>query len=252
MKKSNATALKFAGVFFSSNLALNFLTIGVVVLLALISLVPVIGIISGILLSFVVYSYQVYLGKNISGLNSEEEVVKFAKETKLGDFLFKYFNVAAGIWVGSLIVFGVIGFIFFVLGLAPLIHDYQMYKYTGNMYLSSSVIVVNLFFLLIYGFLFYVFPGVVGEAMKTETFADSLKKMFLLINPKFWVKTFNVKYFLLILGWSIIVTIGVIIGEVTLLFLIGFLILYYLSLYSAIIFIFSAELLEEKRTTSTQ
>jgi len=112
---------------------------------------------------------------------------------------------------------------------------------------TPGAIGVMFLFLLVALWLGYIFPGVTGEVMAAEGFGPAFMKTFLLFNPKFWKRTFNKDYFLLILLWSVIVFVAAVVLSwftVSILLIpIALIGVYFLSLYNAAIYFFARKLL---------
>jgi len=250
VEKTNFNALKLAWSFFKGNLKLNLLAILVMFVFTIFSLIPLLGIIFSLLTYLIVFSYQVYIGKHISVFDNEEGIIEFVKNINLSDYLFKYLPISLGAWFGFLLV-GVLYFIVFA-GLFMLTGSTLNYDIYGNMQLSSTSVIIILFALILFGLLLYIYPAIMGKIFTSNNLGDAFKNVFLFFNIKFWKETFNAKYFLLILIWSIISILGIIIGEVMIfsiiLLPIGLIIIYYIGLYSALIYSYSYQIIESNIT----
>ena len=251
---SNKTAINLAINFFKGNYALSFAAIAILFVISLLNFIPIIGIF--FLISYAIFSLsiQIYFAKAIEEIENEEDMEDIAASTKIGEFLNKYFSTAAGGFSGLLII-GILLSIFIGILLAAFgstsisIEQMQgMNEEQIAMILASTYSIPVLIISLLIGFLFYIFPGVMGYIMSSNDFNEAFKNSFLLLNPKFWSRTFNKKYFLLILFWSIIITIATILlfflSATVILIPIVIILGYLLSLYNAAIYIFSKELLK--------
>ncbi len=251
---SNKTAINLAINFFKGNYALSFAAIAILFVISLLNFIPIIGIF--FLISYAIFSLsiQIYFAKAIEEIENEEDMEDVASSTKIGEFLNKYFSTAAGGFSGLLII-GILFSIFAGILLAAFgstsisIEQMQgMNEEQIAMTLIGAYSIPVLVISFAIGFFLYIFPGVMGYIMSSNDFNEAFKNSFLLLNPKFWSRTFNKNYFLLILFWSIIITIATILlfllSATVILIPIVIILGYLLSLYNAAIYIFSKELLK--------
>ncbi len=243
MEMTNKTALHKSWIFMKSNWLLSIGSTVILLFLTIFSVIPYIGVFVSIFTGLIVYSYQIYAGKKISFAN-DEEIVKIAKSTTFGNYFFQYFEIAFAQWLATIFIFGLLALLYFVTGIMPAMNEWYAYHSIGII-----TAVINISFLLFFAFLFYVYPAVVGKVIKSENFKDAFKSVFYLINPSFWKKTFNSGYFKLTFVWGLILFAGIVVGEILALIIVGFFVIYYIGLYSAVIFVYSEEITE--KTTST-
>lgn len=251
--RSNITALKLAVSFFKGNYALSFASIAILLVLSIFSILPLIGILFVFGYSILSLAIQIYFGKKIKTIEKEEEIEEIASQTKIGDFLTKYIAEAAGAFLGLFLISLAFVFIFTVLatifGGSFTMEEIQgMSDQEKIFYMMGAFSVPSTIILIIGGFLLYVFPAVMGEVFLSEGFNEAFKKVFLLVNPSFWKKTFNKNYFILIVVWSIIVfifaVISLILSSTVILLPVVLILAYLLSLYNSAIYVFAKESLE--------
>ncbi len=250
---SNKNAISLTVNFFKGNYALSFAAIAILFVISLLNLIPVIGIF--FLISYAIFSLsiQIYFGKAIKEINTTEDMQDIAASTKIGDFLNKYFSTAAGGFTSLAIItilFFILAAVITMLTGATNIHIEEM-KTMNQEQIAATLIsaysIPALFISLIAGFLFYIFPSVMGYIIESNNFNEAFKNGFLLLNPKFWKMSFNKNYFVLILIWSIILTIATILvfiaSSTVILIPVAIILGYLISLYNAAIYVFSKELL---------
>ena len=131
-------------------------------------------------------------------------------------FLFHFIPSASGILL-ALIIIGVFWFIFFVLilqftgSMFVLINPYNENPHNLLKALATTTFITKIligFYLIYIMFYGYIFLGKLGEALNKETFKEAFIAMLSsLFDFKSWVKTFNLKYFIISTVWSIIITI---------------------------------------------
>ncbi len=233
MRESNDSALYLAWVFFKSNLAVSFSIIGILFLLMMFSFVPIIGFISSILISFVGITIGAFFAKAVIKAKTPEEMVEIAKSTTVKSLLMDNMSVAIGVYLASLIVF-IIAFI--VIGLlgSLVANDIAYFQYTGHV--SATAIILMIIDLALILILFYIYPAVIGHAYMSDDFTDAFKKVFLMLNPSFWKKTFNVRYMILVFIWMLVFPTAFLLAFISMFVLIGFILLFILLLYSSAIY----------------
>ena len=251
IQPNNKEAINIAVNFFKGNVALSLAAIAILVTLALLKIVPFIGIAFAFAYSILSLAIQIFVARQIPRLSRSEEMAEVAARTKLGDFLTRHLDIATGGFLGIFLIMMVLAMIF--LGLMGMNIDVQnlstgdMQAVTASIYTSGALGALSLI-LLVSMWLGYIFPAVLGEVIMAPDFNSAFLKSFLLFNPRFWKRTLNKDYFLLILLWTAIVFVAAIIlawftASIFLLpiALIG---LYFLSLYNAAIYFFARELLK--------
>ena len=230
MKESNDSSLYLSWVFFKNNLGVSFGVIGVLFALMLLSMIPYLGFVFSLMEGFLIISIGAFFAKKIVNCNSESEMVDISKNTTFKSFLFDNISMAVGVYLGSLIVFILIFAIIGVLG-ALAGNEIEAMYYTDH--ISSLAVILIIIDVVLLIIAFYIYPAVVGEAYMCGNFTDAFKKMFLFFNPKFWKKTFNAKYMILVFIWMMVFPSALILSVLGMFVLVGFVLLFILSLYSA-------------------
>ena len=253
IKPSNKEAINIAVNFFKGNVALSLAAIAILVTLALLKIVPFIGIAFAFAYSILSLAIQIFVARQIPELSRSEEMADVAARTKLGDFLTRHLDVATGGFLGIFLIMMVLAMVF--VGLIGMNIDIQSMN-SGNMEAVAASIYTTgtlgslLLMMIVSMWLGYVFPGVLGEVMMAPDFGSAFLKSFLLFNPRFWKRTLNKDYFLLILLWTAIVFVAAFILSwftVSILLLpVALVGLYFLSLYNAAIYFFARELLTKE------
>ena len=253
IQPSNKEAINIAVSFFKGNVALSLAAIAILVTLALLKVVPFIGIAFAFAYSILSFAIQIFVARQIPELQESEAIADVAARTKLGDFLTRHLDIATGGFLGIFLILMVLAMVFIqVLGMSI---DSQSIN-SGNMQaLTASIDTTGaigslLLMMIVSMWLGYLLPGVMGEVMTSSTFAEAFFKSFLLFNPRFWKRTLNKDYFLLVLLWTVIVfvaamviswfTVSIFLLPVA---LIG---IYFLSLYNAAVYYFARELLTKE------
>jgi len=270
-KLGNKEAINLAIAFFKGNIALSLGALAILIVVGLFKLIPIVGIFFAILYPILTFSIQIYVGKIANEIDSENQMLRISSQSRLKELLFRYIDIATGGFLGSLIV---VFFIFFLMGLAiNLSFDTSMLQTSDIQALYNSInggvaiensdlqnfyasinpdvaMVALAIFLSIVMWFGYLMPGVFGEIILANSFRDAFKKSLYFFYPKFWAKTLNGNYFVLIFIWSLIVFLAGILTSFLFISLIlipiALIVLYCISLYNAIVYIFAVKTFEEK------
>ncbi|BCD68289.1 hypothetical protein [Nitratiruptor sp. YY09-18] len=242
---SNKNAIALAWEFFKGNYALNFAALAILIVIYLLGMLPIIGLLFIMAYSILSLSIQVYFGKNVLRVSTPQEMGEIAQNTKIGELLTQWLQVAAGAFLAYFFIGIFFGILFSLLGgMSAAAMDPQN---IDNMEAAvTSFGAIGLLLLIVAGFFFYFFPAVIGRVIKTEDFVAAFKTSFLIFSPTLWKSCFNKEYFVLILIWSLIVLGAVFLIGITAMTLIlipvAAVIMYLLSLYNAAIYVFADQL----------
>lgn len=263
---TNQNAFNYAWKFIKNNWELTVLTILVEIGFTILGFIPIVGVLFGLLLGLVVFNEQIYFGKAvIASRDNEEKIEDFSHKAKLEDFLFKYLGIAIGSYLAFLIIFIVIGAVFVGLSIASMGESmYYMSNLNslsgGNLdSLMASVyswhagileLIIMLLLLIVIGMISYIYPAIMGEVIKSNSFGEAFQKTFWLFNVNFWKKSFNKRFFMFVFIWSLIVLGLVAMGgiwSVDKYFIpLGMFVFYFLGLYNGAVFVFASDLLEDE------
>jgi len=252
VQPSNKEAIAIASNFFKGNVALSLAAIGILITIALLKMVPVIGIVFAFAYPILSFAIQIYVGREVPDLPNAEAMADVAGRTKLSDLFTRHIDLAAGGFLGFFLILML--FSMLMMGLLSASVDLETLN-TGDMQamlasISTSGALGSLIFILLLGmWLGYLMPGVMGEVILAENFNAAFKKSFLLFSPSFWKRTFSKEYFILIMIWSVIVFFGAVIfswlAASILLLPVALVGIYFLSLYNAVIYVFARESLKK-------
>ncbi|WP_456432960.1 hypothetical protein [Nitratifractor sp.] len=250
-KGNNTKAMSLAIAFFKGNVTLSLIATGVLIGVALLQFVPIVGVFFLFVYPVLAFAIQVYVGRLTADVTDEDDMAERAAESTLGDLFLKHIDVAVGGFLGFFLIFFTLGMIFFLL-LGTSVDFAALSRNDAQAFVVSMLTpgnLITLAVLLIVGtFLGYVFPGVMGEVILADDFAAAFKKSLLLLSPKFWKRTFNGTYFVLVLVWSLIVMavsfVISVLGSSIVLLPVALVLVYLLSLYNASVYIFAHDALE--------
>jgi len=190
--------------FFAKNKMASFIIMGVIFVLALFSMIPLVGFLVTIGMGMLMFSVQVYVAKSITHSDNEEEYEQIIQNTKPSELITQYFSVGAGAYLGFFLIEMLVFFFIFVslfmlvgidtlnaisAGTMPIEEQIQIYKSLGTFGLLFAIAMM---------FFAYIYPLVMGRVYRSEGFAEAFKCIFLLFSPPLWKASFNVRYFLLI------------------------------------------------------
>ncbi len=190
----------------------KFLIVVIIVsILTLIEAFPVISIAAFLFEKLLYLSIGVFLIYILKRSSTSEIYYENLQKNPVSTFLFHFLPSASGILLALLII-GVFWFMFFIFIL----------EFTGSMFIfinphnfinalikTTFITKILIGFYLIYlMFYSYIFLGKFGESLNKETFKEAFLSMLSsLIDFRAWIKTFNFKYFLIFIVWSIILTV---------------------------------------------
>jgi len=255
-RKGNKEAIALAIDFFKGNIALSLMAIGILIAIALLKLVPIVGIIFAFAYPILSFSIQVYVGKAVQETENGKNISEVASKTSLSDFFTKYIDIATGGFLGFFFIMMLFSILFFaLLSTAVDMNAVVQSVQSGNQNieaLASSIqinpnraMIIVIFISLVMLWMSYLLPGVMGKVIVSEDFVSAFKRSWYFFNPKFWIKTFNKNYFALVFIWSIIVFVSILviswIAMSILLLPVALIALYCLSLYNAIVYLFAQE-----------
>ncbi len=181
----------------------------IVSILTLLEPFPFIGITVIVFEKLLYLSIGIFLIYILKRSKDEKEYFENLEKNGLGTFMFHFIPAASGILLGLFLI-GTFWTMFFVLIL----------QYTNSLFVlasphsffaaiasTSTLTQILLGFYLIYlSFYSYVFLGKFGEALSKENFKESfLAIMSSFIDFKYWIKTFNLKYFVIFIVWMVII-----------------------------------------------
>ena len=252
MQFTNTTAIKLAWGFFKGNYALNFAVLAILIVISLLGAIPIVGMLFVFAYSILSLSVQIYFGKSVERIERVEQIEEVAAQTRVGELLTKYLQVAAGAFLSlfllSLVFMAIFASIVGMSGYMDMqaMQSGVMMQQEMMATMSSGSGIAGIIVLLVGMFLFYFFPGMMGEVIRAESFNDGFKRVFLLFSPAFWKKCFNKEYFKLVFIWSLIliaVMLVIFALSVSIILLPLVLVVAYLvSLYNAAVYLFAAKL----------
>jgi hypothetical protein len=186
----------------------------VIVLMSILSVLqalPIISIISFILEKLLYLSIGVLLIYILKITKNENEFFATLEKQPFSTFFLHFLPSAFGIMIG-----------FFILAAFFLSFLIIILKFTGSLFILASphdilgaishatfVAKVLIGFYFVYASFFsYVFLGKLGEALSKEDFKSSfLTILSTIVDFRYWINTFNLKYMGIYLVWSILVSV---------------------------------------------
>ncbi|ACM92982.1 putative membrane protein [Nautilia profundicola AmH] len=187
------------------------LVIILVSILSIIQAYPVISIVSFIFEKLIYLSIGVLLIYLIRITDNDKEYFATLEKQPFSTFLLHFIPSAMGIMLGGFIIVTLFATFFIII-----------LKFTGSIFIlanphdfllavskTSFITKVLLGFFSVYLLFYsYVFLGKLGEALSKETFKESfLSIISSIIDFKFWIKTFNLKYVVIYFVWSVLTSI---------------------------------------------
>jgi MFS family permease len=272
LERSNKAALGLAWSFVSGNFVLTVMAVTLLFVLdffgrAFFPLGLVLLVVSYILR----FAAQSYYAKKLEETVSQEQIADVARRTSLLDLFFGRALQGAALFLGYLAT--VVLFVALYALIAYVMVGDQLGQPGSYEAMMGEVLVMPMLaWGLIVSVFGYVLVGVYGRMLRSEGFVEITRSLFLLFSPAYWRGCFTRRYFLLVMGWSIIffvifvVAFGVryalmylfakLFGSSPVMVLVGVMVVpallmqfvgYYLSLYTATVSIFADEIVREER-----
>ena len=253
----NKKAIRVAWSFMMGNITLTLIALSILIVFGLMQYIPIVGFIFAMAYSILNFSIQIYMGRAVLENNSESEIQDVASKTNVNEFFTKYIDIAAGGFLGF---FTIMILSFFILMMIVMTNLDSATIATINqngisetsvmtMAQNSTFIYALLIFMLIGLILSYAIPAVMGKVFLAEDFFSAFKNSFLIFAPSLWKRVFNKEYFKLIFIWSIVIFFSAIIisqfFKVLITIPIALILLYLLSLYNSVIYIYSIIAIEK-------
>ncbi len=180
----------------------------IVSILTLIEPFPFLGITANIFEKLIYLSIGVFLVYLVKNSSTPEIFFENLQKNGFGSFLFHFIPVSAGILLGLFII-AIFWIMFFIMIL----------QFTNTLYIIANPheIFINIttapfvtqvllgFYSIYFLFYSYIFLGKFGASLSKENFKDAfLTIISSLVDFSYWISTFNLKYFVIYLVWSII------------------------------------------------
>jgi len=185
------------------------LVVLVVSILTILEGFPIINVASLIFEKLILLSVGIFLIYILRHSSTPDIFYENLTKNSFSTFLFHFIPSASGILLALMIIsFFWFGFFIMILELTGAMfvlanpHNFLLNLATTTM-VTKILVAFYLIYLSFYG---YIFLGKLGEALSKENFKESFLSMISsLIDFKGWIKTFNLKYFIIFTVWSIIV-----------------------------------------------
>ena len=181
----------------------------IVSILTLIEPYPFIGYTALIFEKLILLSTGVFLIYLVKHSSSIDVYYENLKNNGFGSFLFHFIPAATGILVGSFLIAAFwIMFLIFILQFTNALfvlanpHDF-FFALSKTTAITQLLLGLYLVYLLFFS---YIFLGKLGEALSKTGFKAAFIAIILsLFDFKYWIKTFNLKYFIIYFVWSVII-----------------------------------------------
>jgi hypothetical protein len=183
----------------------------VVIILSILTLIepyPFIGYTALIFEKLILLSIGIFLIYLVRHSSSIEIYYENLKNNGFGSFLFHFIPAAAGILVGIFLISAF--WIMFLIIILQYTNSLFILANPHNLLFSLSKttaiaqLMLGLYFVYLL-FYSYVFLGKLGDALSKQTFKAAFIAIILsLFDFKYWIKTFNLRYFIIYTVWSVL------------------------------------------------
>ena len=169
---------------------------------------PLINIISYIFEKILYISVGAFLIYLLNHSSNENIYYENLQKNQIVVFLFHFLPTAMGIILGLILI----TFFWFLFLIIILEFTGAMFIFANPNNFFASILTTTFitkiligFYLIYLMFYTYVFLGKFGEALNKDNFKDAfISIIYSLFDFQFWIKTFNLKYFLIYFIWSLI------------------------------------------------
>ena len=180
-------------------------------ILTIIEAFPVISIAAFLFEKIIYLSVGVFLIYILKRSSTPEIFYENLKKNPISTFLFHFIPSASGILLGLILIltfWSFFGILIFQLTNSMFVFA-NPHNFFASLAMTSIITKILIGFYLVYLLFYsYIFLGKLGESLNKETFKEAFSSIISsLIDFKYWIKTFKLKYFLIYLVWNIIVVI---------------------------------------------
>ena len=174
----------------------------VFVVLTLLSLIPVLSLVTNPLVQLLTIQIAVYYGTPLLKEVSKDGLYSFIENSTVGKVFTERFEVSAGIFLSSFVITLLISLtIVAVVLLSGIPFTYHSIESLEGAELTSFLLRFFALFLLIFlviSWYLYVYPIAMGYAMSKEGFGEAFLALFKIFSPSLWKKALSFKYFVFI------------------------------------------------------
>jgi len=178
-------------------------------ILTLLEALPVISIVTFIFEKMIYLSIGVFLIYLLKHSSTIEIYYENLQKNSIATFLFHFIPSAIGILLALMLIsfFWIMFFIFifqFTNSMFVFANPHQLLFGIAKTPLITKILIG--FYSIYLMFYSYIFLGKLGDSLNKNSFKASFISMILsLIDFKYWIKTFNIKYFIIFIVWSLII-----------------------------------------------
>ncbi len=168
--------------------------VALTVLLALLSEIPLLGIIASVVSGILIFSVFLFTGKVFDRSLHMDMFVEEIEGINISKLWNNYWQIAFGAYLGWVLILLIIIFLTaFILGLSGQM-DLLM---SGDIAAQSPSTLLSLVAvpLLLFALILYLVPLVFANTIRTDTFGDAFKSVFTLFSGSVWHRAFTGVYF---------------------------------------------------------
>jgi len=178
-------------------------------ILTILEAYPVLNTVAFLFEKLIFLSIGVFLIYLVKKSISIESYFENLKQNSISTFLFHFIPSASGILLGILLImtFWIMFFIMILEFTSSMFIFADPHQLISSIEKTTFITKILIGFYLVYFMFFsYIFLGKFGEALNQENFKNAfLSTISSLIDFQFWIKTFNLRYFIIYLVWSSII-----------------------------------------------
>ncbi len=252
-KRPIGTALDYTWAALSADWKKSAIVAGAILLLFLFQIVPLVGMVAGILQSIIFYALAYSVVDNLTKSTNIESFKERIGNSTTKEMLFKFIAPASGFYLGfiivSIIFIAATALLFWLTGGGAIITMLNQQMSGSDMTPQQATVFYTqilgmstptlLFFIVATTFFGYIWPLVYGYALLQRSFSDALNALFMLFSTRFWRAAFTMQYFKVVSLWMLILFGAMLLAGICAAFFIlipvAVLILLWLTYFSAIV-----------------
>ena len=167
-------------------------------------MIPLLGFFIAIFAGIVLFSTQAYVAKSLMHAQSDEEYDAKVESTDVKSLLMENLNIGAGGFLGFIVIEIIMLVLMFTvfamtIGLEALstLNSAEMTP-EQQMELFQGIGVIGVIMGVVFLFLAYIYPIVLGKVYTSDNFGEAFSAIFSMFSPAVWKASFNGQYFLMV------------------------------------------------------
>ncbi len=253
---TNKEAINIAYSFFRANIGISLGIVTIMAVAIILQTLPTIGSIFAIIYAILTLSIQIYIGRSVWSIDTPKDIKDIASNANIKDILLSAYSEAIGATMGFLLITILFMMLFgYIISQTIDLELLQKAISANNVEAVSDMLfkaftspAMIIFFIIVLLFT-YLVPAVIGRVMVSESAGEAFVASMGFFHPTVWKRVFtNGSYAKIVTIWSLILFVAFMILSILfsslILLPLGFVVLYMLLLYNAVIYAFAYNTIE--------